>query len=221
MRTYGRVTNEFGNLVWVLVETDAGGRDDLVWATTVIQTLKLNLGESPFYANYGIPAHTSLVQQIAPDYYAVFTQQQYAQYFGSLIISRDQNARVPTYNLNITTNQGVQLTPAIQRSSAPQPPPQPPPIIADPALINDGGVLVSYDSRFPTSDAGLSPGSFWSNDGVITITTYVPVAQPLIVYIQLNTVASLLSLNGGAFLPTSQQTGGGILWNNGGFVCIS
>jgi hypothetical protein len=88
-----------------------------VWITTVIQTLKLNLGESPFFANFGIPAHTSLMQQIAPDYYAAFTQQTYGQYFSSLIISREQGATVPTYNVSITTNQGITLSSSIPIAS--------------------------------------------------------------------------------------------------------
>ena len=55
MRTYGRVYAEDGSYTWVEVSTDANGFDDMVMLTTLAQVLKLNLGESPFYANFGIP----------------------------------------------------------------------------------------------------------------------------------------------------------------------
>ena len=83
MRTWGRI-----NGVWTEVSTDANGNNDLVWLTTLIQVLKLNLNESPFFGNYGLPAHQSVVQQVAPDFYVAQTQQQFAQYFASLIIAR-------------------------------------------------------------------------------------------------------------------------------------
>lgn len=112
MRTYGRVTNELGQKIWITVTTDAAGYNDAVWITTLAQTLKLNLGESPFFANYGIPAHASVLQQIQPDFYMAYTQQQFAQYFASLIL-----AKVPTppngdpvYQINVVTQQGFRLS---------------------------------------------------------------------------------------------------------------
>jgi hypothetical protein len=95
MRTYGRIVPDplFPDVKqWVEVDTDENGFDDMVWLTTVIQTIKLNLGESPFYANYGIPAHASVMSQVAPDSYMSRIQQQYAQYFLSLIISKQPDA---------------------------------------------------------------------------------------------------------------------------------
>jgi hypothetical protein len=94
MRTYGRIVPDPlfpDDKQWVIVETDANGFDDMVWLTTVVQTIKLNLGESPFYANFGIPAHASVISQIAPDSYLSRIQQQFAQYFLSLIISRQED----------------------------------------------------------------------------------------------------------------------------------
>lgn len=105
MRTWGRPN---GSKTWVEVTTDANGYDDLVWITTLCQTLKLNLGESPFHADYGIPAHESIVQQVFPDFYVTLTQQQYASHFASLIISR-QSSTTPTYLVNVTTQQGVKI----------------------------------------------------------------------------------------------------------------
>jgi len=103
VRTYGRV-----NGVWEEVSTDAAGYDDYVWITTLIQVLKLNLGESPFFANYGIPAKPAIVQQVFPDFYVTRTQQQFASHFASLIVSK-VNDPTPTYNINLTTNQGAKV----------------------------------------------------------------------------------------------------------------
>lgn len=109
MRTYGRITQPDGSLKWVVIETAPDGNNDVVWLTTLIQNLKLNLGESPFYANAGIPAHNSLVQQIAPDYYVSRVQAQFSGYFASLIVAKDDAARDPTYRINVTLNNGVKI----------------------------------------------------------------------------------------------------------------
>lgn len=109
MRTYGRI-NQVGGLggTWVEVQTDANGFNDMVYLTTLIQVLKLNLGESPFYANYGIPARQAVIQQVFPDFYVTYTQTLFAQYFASLIVSKENNPE-PTYNISVTTHQGVKL----------------------------------------------------------------------------------------------------------------
>lgn len=106
MRTWGRTYNEDGTYQWVKVSTAPDGNNDLVWLTTLIQCLKLNLGESPFYANYGIPARPAVIQQIFPDFYVFRTQQQFAQYFASLIITK-LNDPTPHYRVNVTLNNGV------------------------------------------------------------------------------------------------------------------
>jgi hypothetical protein len=108
MRTYARIVNSQGTSRWIVVQTDAAGYDDYVYANTLIQTLKLSINESPFYANYGIPAQRAVIQQVFPDYYVFQTQAQFAQHFASLIISKLDNTE-PTYQVNITTNQGVKL----------------------------------------------------------------------------------------------------------------
>lgn len=109
MRTYGRVYAQDGTYTWQKVETDANGANDLVYLTALIQVLKLNLNESPFYSNFGIPARDSIIQQVFPDYNVAFTQQQFAPFFASLIISK-QNSPTPTYRVNVTTNLGVKIT---------------------------------------------------------------------------------------------------------------
>ena len=111
MRTYGRVYTN-GIPKWVEVSTDASGADDYVYITTLIQVLKLNLGESPFYANYGIPAKPSIVQQVFPDFYVSRTQQQFASRFASLLVAKEPGL-TPNYNINITTNAGVKVAASI------------------------------------------------------------------------------------------------------------
>jgi len=108
MRTFGRIKNEDGTMSWVQVSTSANGDNSYVYLTTLIQVLKLVLQESPFYANYGIPAIQSVVQQILPDFYVMQTQAQFAPYFASLIISRT-SADPPTYQVNVVTKQGARI----------------------------------------------------------------------------------------------------------------
>jgi len=108
MRTYGRVYSN-GVPNWAEVQTDANGFDDYVWLTTLAQTLKLFLGESPFYANYGLPAKQSVVQQVFPDFYVSRTQQQFSQYFSSLIVASQPSSK-PTYKINVTLHNGVPLS---------------------------------------------------------------------------------------------------------------
>lgn len=99
-------------MIWRVVETDANGFDDAVYLTTLCQVLELNLGESPFYANFGIPAVPTIVQQVQPDFYLNRTQSQFAQYFAALLLSK-QASYPPTYKLNVTTNQGAKIVLAV------------------------------------------------------------------------------------------------------------
>ena len=106
MRTYGRVTNEYGVKTWVEVTTDANGHSDYVWITTLLQCLQLVLGESPFFSNYGIPAYQDVRQQVFPDYYVMQTQQQFSGFFASLTVAK-LNEFNPTYNITVLTSQGT------------------------------------------------------------------------------------------------------------------
>ncbi len=109
MRTWGRVYDEDGSYQWVAVTTDANGYNDNVYLTDLCQVLKLNLGESPFYANYGIPAQQTVVTQVFPDFYAMTTQQQFAPYFASLAITRVNGSFPPVYNIQAVAHSGAQL----------------------------------------------------------------------------------------------------------------
>lgn len=119
MRTYGRVANPNSGspdpVKWVEVQTAPNGLNDYVYVTALIQELKLNLGESPFWGDRGIPAKPSVVTQVAPDYYTMLMQQRYAPYFLAITIVREPNKYAgrgmyrPEYRINITTHYGVQL----------------------------------------------------------------------------------------------------------------
>jgi hypothetical protein len=117
MRTYGRTRDVLtGKKTWWIITTDVNGYNDSVYVTTLAQVCKLNLGESPFFANYGIPAHPAVISQVYPDFYMVRTQQQFAQFFASLIITptpiaqgsadSDDGRPVPAYNISVLTNYG-------------------------------------------------------------------------------------------------------------------
>jgi hypothetical protein len=109
MRIWGRVYSaDKSSYSWVAQETDAQGNNDYVYITNLIQVLKLSRNESPFYANYGIPAQLSLIQQIAPDLYVAETQAQFAPFFAALLIAKIAS-NPPTYKINLTTNQGTPL----------------------------------------------------------------------------------------------------------------
>lgn len=110
MRTWGRTTDEYGNRTWVLVETDANGHNDQVWLTTLCQWLRLNLGESPIYANSGIPAQQSIMTQIFPSYYATNAQTYFAPFFVSCRVQLVPNTISPTYDVNVTTHLGAVIS---------------------------------------------------------------------------------------------------------------
>jgi hypothetical protein len=119
MRVWGRIYDRLNpdSWTWVPVETGANGFDDLVMVTALVQVLKLSLGESPFYGDYGIPGYQSVITQIYPDYYVALTQQRYALNFASLIITRRppsaktlKDDPTPIYDVRLVTNQGVHLT---------------------------------------------------------------------------------------------------------------
>jgi hypothetical protein len=100
MRTYG--INESGQ--WVEVTETS-----YIWLATLAQTLRLNQGESPFYANYGIPAHDAVMTQVAPNLAINRTQQQYAPYFASLSVYKDPNIADPTYRISAVFQNGTTI----------------------------------------------------------------------------------------------------------------
>lgn len=108
LRTYGR--NSEGQ--WIEVTTDSNGYNDNVYLVTLIQNLKLNVGESPFFARNGIPAQQSVISQIFPDYFVQQVQQQFSKYFASLLIAKIPTSiqnHYPLYRINVLTNQGSSI----------------------------------------------------------------------------------------------------------------
>lgn len=107
MRLWARQHDQAGNPTgWVAVKTAPNGDNTNVWIVNLIQVLLLNRNESPFFANYGIPDQPTIAQQVFPDIYVWQTQQQFSQYFASLIIAR-QPGSVPKYIVNIVTKTGA------------------------------------------------------------------------------------------------------------------
>ena len=110
MRTWGRVgqVNGVGG-TWVEVTPDASGGLSNIYITTLVQSLRLSLGESPFFANYGIPAQQSVVTQVMPDFYASQTQTQFAPYFASLTIQRVSGSGSQVYRVRAVCPSGAIL----------------------------------------------------------------------------------------------------------------
>lgn len=100
MRTYGKINGQ-----WKLVETTPSGDSSEVWLTTLVQSLKLNLGESPFWANYGIPAQQTVMTQVYPDFYVAQTQAQFSSRFLSLTVAKIPGA-TPHYRITAVTPKG-------------------------------------------------------------------------------------------------------------------
>jgi hypothetical protein len=94
-----------------------------------------------------------------------------------------------------------------------------------PGLENNGGFLVlapAAEAGFPLSPVGLLPGEIWSNGlFVVVVDGGIPqFGSPPMIFGQIS--ADQLLTFGGASLPLVQPPVGSlILWNNGGFVCVS
>lgn len=120
MRAWGRVYNEDGSYTWQASETDpVTGDNTWVYITNLIQVLKLVLGESPFFSDWGIPAINSVLQQIAPDLYVQITQQRFAPFFAALSISRITTATQPTYRIVATSFSGANFSVIVQGNQVP------------------------------------------------------------------------------------------------------
>ena len=110
MRAYGRVTDIYGNKTWVVVETDANGDSSYVYVTALCQALLLNFAESPFWANFGIPAKNSVLQQQAPDYFVGNIVSYFSQFFASLMVTRRPTTPgnpTPIYDIAAVFKNGV------------------------------------------------------------------------------------------------------------------
>lgn len=111
MRVWGRLYDNNGNYTWQKVTTDNNGFNDNVYLTAFCQVLQLQTGESPFYADYGIPAHGSIMQQVFPDYNVYLMQQRYASYFAMLKVQKVDavnrfGSPTPVYDVSVITQYG-------------------------------------------------------------------------------------------------------------------
>lgn len=124
MRTYGRTQDVLtGKKRWWVVTTDIDGYNDGVYLTDLAQVCKLNLGESPFFADWGIPAHESVMTQVYPNFYLSRIQERFAPRFAACILTTlpvDQGtadsyasgqggAPAPRYYINVLTNYGSRI----------------------------------------------------------------------------------------------------------------
>lgn len=104
LRIWGRVQ---GETEWQAVTTDVNGDNSYVYVTNLAQVIQLSPNESPFFANYGIPATLSIIQQIQPDLDMIRTQRQFANFFASLILTKVASVPDPIYRMNVLTKLGA------------------------------------------------------------------------------------------------------------------
>lgn len=112
MRTFGRTFQPDGSYQWVVVTTDANGYNDSVYLTTLVQCLKMGLGESPMFSSLGIPAQQSVLTQVFPDFYTNFIVGYFRQFFASLTVQKinaldPKGVPFPAYKIDAVTNQGA------------------------------------------------------------------------------------------------------------------
>lgn len=120
-RVYGRVTNPDGSKSWEVVTTDSNGFSDEVNITWMAQVFALNIGESPFYGDWGLPALQSVMTRVAPDFFVNRTQRRFAPLFASLIVQKVAGGTPqegppfadpsPTYQVRVVTHSGAVLPP--------------------------------------------------------------------------------------------------------------
>lgn len=116
-RVWGRETASDGTRSWVAFETDSSGSDDCPNFIWLQQALLLNLNESPFYADWGIPVQQTLATSVYPDYYTAKTQQRFSQYFPSCSIARVSSSDV-AYSVNITTKTGIKVSQTLSQAES-------------------------------------------------------------------------------------------------------
>jgi len=92
-------------------------------------------------------------------------------------------------------------------------------------LINDGGFLMLAGETFgyPDSDAGLPPGSFYSNGLFVSLTPGAkpsPPSTPPLLFPGLS-ASGLLTFGPGTIVNSSAVPGSTQLFLNGGFVCVA
>lgn len=110
MRIHGRKKNADGTLSWVTIDTEKGGDQDSVYVLWLIQVLKMNTLESPFWPDWGVPMWQALQNTYYPDSSLAKIQSDFSQYFAYLSITRVPSASDIAYSISLITKSGSQAT---------------------------------------------------------------------------------------------------------------
>lgn len=108
MRIYHKIKDENTNRTKWIIITDP----DEIYVFWLIEVLRLILGESPFSADWGIPATETIATNIYPDYYVSIVKEKFAPYFQYLSIERlDHNVdRAVVYKVEIIKLNGQSVS---------------------------------------------------------------------------------------------------------------
>lgn len=89
-------------------------------------------------------------------------------------------------------------------------------------LINNNGFLLLDGPQpgWPTSDAGLPPGSYFANGLFVNVTPGGIASGAPLIFADV-TAGLLLSIGTGPLINSPQVPGSGQLFINGGYVCIA
>lgn len=115
MRVWGRQVNSDLSYSWIEVTTDANGYNDEAMLTAFCQVLQLQPGESPFYAQYGVPSIQAVQSQLYPTANVYYMQQIYSPNFIALSVTptsqkETNGAATPVYNVVAVANSGAILS---------------------------------------------------------------------------------------------------------------
>ena len=114
MRSYGVDANG----QWHEMSAATGYTEDDIYLTELVHAFKLVLGESPFFADVGIPQQETIISQIHPDFYVDRIRQFFTPFFSHLVVTKlpldinnpDPALRTqPRYNVNAMTKQGRRI----------------------------------------------------------------------------------------------------------------
>jgi hypothetical protein len=106
MRIHGRQPNPDGTYTWVTLDTVTGASIDEIYVLWLVQSLKLNTLESPFWPGWGVPIWQAMQNTFYPDSSIAQLQANFAQYFAYLSITR-LNDPDPFYQVIVITKNGT------------------------------------------------------------------------------------------------------------------
>lgn len=109
MRIFGRQANPDGSYTWVTLDTANGDSQDAIYVLWLVQTLKLNTLESPYFPGSGVPMWQALQNTFYPDSSLATIQATFAPYFSYLSIVRLTNPD-PYYKITVITKGGANTT---------------------------------------------------------------------------------------------------------------